>query len=247
MPLTSDPSFTWQDGVAAFAIVGVVAFLVTWVVTDLVGLRRTPYVAVLLFVTLDLLGGYLAWTDMGVAELITSGWGLGIVAGLAAAIVVAPGVRRLPGGIRPHGARLIGRLAWEGVAYGIAEALLLATLPVLAVWQACEALGWTGGGWTSVGSGALAIVGALVVIAVHHLGYREFRGRAGRPKLAGALVGCGVQALAFLLTGNVLASIVAHVLLHAQMILHGVELPPVRETTPDRARVSREAPASIAA
>jgi hypothetical protein len=247
MPIAPDPSFTWQEALAALAIFAVVAFLVTWVVTDLLGLRRTPYVAVLSVVTLGLLGGYLAWSGMAVRDLITPGWGLGIVGGVVAAIVVAPGVRRLPAGIRAHGTRLAGRLAWEGVVYGVAEALLLATLPVLAVWQACDALGWTETGWATVGSGALAIVGALVVITIHHLGYREFRGRPGRKMLAGALVGCGVQALAFLLTGNMLAPILAHVLLHAQMILRGVELPPIRRAAPGPARATREAPASIAA
>jgi hypothetical protein len=65
--------------------------------------------------------------------------------------------------------------------------------------------------------------------------------------LAGALVGCGVQGLAFLLTGNVLAPIVAHVLLHAQMILRGIELPPARLLASGPARVTRRTPASIAA
>jgi hypothetical protein len=125
--------------------------------------------------------------------------------------------------------------------------MLLATLPVLAVWQACDALGWTEAGWAAVGSGAFAVAGALVVITVHHLGYREFRGRPGRTMLAGALVGCGIQALVFLLTGNVLAPIVAHVLLHAQMILRGVELPPVRRVAPVPARATHEAPDTIAA
>lgn len=247
MPIAPDPSFTWQDALAAFAIIGAVAFLVTWVVTDLIGLRRTPYIAVLLFVTLDLMGGYFAWSGLRLADLLTSGWGPAVVAGLVAAIVVAPGVRRLPAGIRPHGTRLAGRLLWEGTAYGVAEALLLATLPVLAVWQACDALGWTEAGWAAVGSGALAVSGALVVIAVHHLGYRGFRGRRGRRMLAGALIGCGIQALAFLLTGNALAPIVAHVLLHAQMILRGVELPPVRRVAPRTTRVIHEAPDTIAA
>jgi hypothetical protein len=247
MPIAPDPSFTWQVALAAFTIIAVVAFLVTWVVTDLLGLRRTPYIAVLSFVTLDLLGGYLAWSGLGLADLITERWGAAVVAGLVAAIVVAPGVRRLPAGIRPHGTRLAGRLAWEGLAYGVSEALLLATLPVLAVWQACDALGWTDGGWASAGSGTLAIVGALAVITVHHLGYREFRGRRGRTMLAGALLGCGIQALAFLFTGNVLAPIVAHVLLHTQMILRGVELPPVRRVAPGPARAVHEAPDSIAA
>jgi hypothetical protein len=247
MPIAPDPSFTWQQALAAFAIIAVVAFLVTWVVTDLLGLRRTPYVAVLSVVTLGLLGGYLAWSGTAVRDLITPDWGLGIAAGLLAAVVVAAGVRRLPGGIRPHGAPLAGRLAWEGAVYGTAEALLLATLPVLAVWQACEALGWTTAGWRAIGSGALAIVGALVVITVHHLGYGAFRDRRGRPKLIGALVACGIQALAFLLTGNVLAPIVAHVLLHGQMIVHGVELPPVRSVAPVPTRPIREAPDTLAA
>jgi hypothetical protein len=73
----------------------------------------------------------------------------------------------------------------------------------------------------------MAIVGSLLVILVHHLGYPEFRQQAVRAKLVGALVTCGSQALAFLLTGNVLAPVVAHILLHGQMILRRVELPPL--------------------
>jgi len=121
---------------------------------------------------------------------------------------------------------MVGRFVWEGAVYGTAEALLLATLPVLAVWQGAAALGWTVGWWEKVGSGSLALVGALVVIAVHHLGYREFRGPAGRTNLMGALVACGVQALAFLLTGSVLAPIVAHIVLHGQLLVRGIALPP---------------------
>ena len=114
--------------------------------------------------------------------------------------------------------------------YGFAEGVLLATLPVLAVWQATDALGWTDTTWAKVGSGVLAVVGALFVILVHHLGYREFRARAARKMMRGALVGCGLQALAFLLTGNVLAPVVAHIVLHTQLTLRGNEMPPVAET-----------------
>ena len=81
-----------------------------------------------------------------------------------------------------------------------------------------------------MGSGALAVVGALFVILVHHLGYREFRTRTSGKMLAGALVGCGLQALAFVLTGNVLAPVVAHIVLHTQLTLRGNEMPPARET-----------------
>jgi hypothetical protein len=221
-----DSSFGWQEAIAAFAIIAFVAFLVTWVVTDLGHVSRTPYVAVLTLTTLALSAGYIAWSGTSVADLLTAGWVWGILGGLIAAAVVTPLVRRLPAVPRPRGSLLVGRLLWEGVVYGFAEAVLLATLPVLAVWQATDALGWTDTAWVKAGSGALAVVGALFVILVHHLGYREFRARAARKMLSGALVGCGIQALAFLLTGNVLAPIVAHIVLHGQLTLRGIEMPP---------------------
>jgi len=226
MPIAADPSFAWQEALAAFAIVAVVAFLVTWIVTDRLEVPRTPYIAILTLVTLGLGAGYLAWSGTTLTELVSPSWVWAIVAGVAAGAVMAPGLRRLPQGSPPMGGALAVAFAWEGVVYGTAEAILLASLPVLAMWQAADALGWTGSTWGEIGSGALAIVGALLVIAVHHFGYREFRGSHGRPKLLGALVGCGVQALAFLLTGNLLAPIVAHIVLHGQMVVRGIEMPP---------------------
>jgi hypothetical protein len=228
MPV-ADPSFGWQEAIAAFAVISIVAFLVTWVVTDLGHVSRTPYVAILMLTTLALAGGYLAWSGTSLAALVTEGWALGLLGGIVAAALVAALVRRLSAGSRPEGARLVGLLLWEGVVYGAAEAILLATLPVLAIWQAADALGWTETAWTTLASGALAVAGALFVILVHHLGYREFRARASRRMLAGALAGCGIQALAFLLTGNVLAPIVAHIVLHCQLALRGNEIPPVSE------------------
>jgi hypothetical protein len=226
VPVGADPSFGWVEAAAAFTVIAIVAFLVTWLVTDVGRVPRTPYVAVLTLVTLGLGTGYLVWSGATLTELVTSRWGWGIVAGMIAGLVVSPGVRRLTSGPRPHGVSLVARFLWEGVVYGTAEAILLATLPVLAVWNAAVILGWTDTTRARASSGALAIAGALLVIGVHHLGYREFRGRAARPKLMGALVGCGVQALAFLLTGNLLAPIIAHIVLHSQMILRGIGLPP---------------------
>lgn len=226
MPV-ADPSFGWQEAVAAFAIISIVAFSVAWVVTDLGHVPRTPYVAILTVTTLGLAAGHLAWSGTSLADLATGQWGWGVLGGLVAAALVVPLVRRLPVGRRPRGSQLVGRLLWEGVVYGAAEAILLATLPVLAVWQGADALGWTGWPWAKIASGALAVVGALFVIAVHHLGYREFRAWLSRKRLLGALVGCGIQAFAFLVTGSVLAPIVAHIVLHWQLALRGNELPPV--------------------
>jgi len=228
----ADPGFTWEEALAAFGLIVVVAFLVTWVLTDLLRIPRTPYIAMLFVVAVGLGAGYCAWSGSSANELFTSGVVWALVAGLVAAAVSVPLVRKLPAHPHANGSDLVGLMLWEGLVYGIAEAVLLATLPVLAVWQTCDALGWTDGGWARVGSGALALVGSLVVILVHHLGYRQFRTRAGRPALFGALAVCGVQAVAFLASGNALAPIVAHIVLHGQLLMRGGELPP---------RVSREA------
>lgn len=231
MPL-ADQAFSWQEAIAAFAIISVAAFLVTWVLTDLLRIPRAPYIPLLLVVALGLGAGYLAWSGTSGSELISSNLGWGLVAGLIAAAVAIPLVRKLPEHPHATGARLVGLMLWEGVVYGIAEAVLLATLPVLAIWQACADLGWTDGGVAKVGSGILAILGSLVVILVHHLGYAEFRTQAGRRGLFGALAVCGLQAIAFLVTGNVLAPVLAHIVLHLQLVLRGDELPPAVRLQP---------------
>jgi hypothetical protein len=223
---TADPAFTWQEAVTAFAVIAAVAFLVTWVLTDLLQIPRAPYIAFLLMVTLSLGAGYLVWSGTSGADPLSSNAGWGFVAGLITAAVALPLVRRLPAHPHATGSRLVGLMLWEGLAYGIAEAVLLSTLPVFAVWQACVDLGWINGAWPKVGSGALAIMGALFVILVHHLGYAEFRTEAGRRRLFGALAVCGMQAIAFLVTGSVLAPTVAHIVLHDQLLLRGDELPP---------------------
>ena len=43
---------------------------------------------------------------------------------------------------------------------------------------------------------------------------------------------CGIQALAFLLTGNVLAPVVAHIVLHGELTLRGIEMPPTSHPEP---------------
>jgi len=56
----ADPSFGWQEALAAFAVISLVAFMVSWVVTDLGHVSRTPYVAILTLTTLALAAGYVA-------------------------------------------------------------------------------------------------------------------------------------------------------------------------------------------
>jgi hypothetical protein len=224
-----EAAFGWQEAILAFGVIAFAAFLVTWVITDLLHVTRTPYIAILALTVGALLSGYLVWSGTSLDELITSNWAWGITAGVVAAGIATPLIRRLPSEPHPLGARSVETIAWEGVVYGAAEAVLLATLPVLAIWQATGDVGWTDGGWLEVCAGCLAIAGALLTILVHHLGYASFRKASARPMMLGALFTCGTQALAFLLTGNILAPVIAHIVLHTQLVFRGAEMPPERE------------------
>ena len=116
----------------------------------------------------------------------------------------------------------VGALLWEGLVYGMAEGLLLSVLPVLITWQALSSLHWTASWYGIILSGIIALLASVVVIVVHHLGYREFRGR----KLVFAVAGCAPLSLAYLLTMNPLAAGVGHSILHMGAVLRGIELPP---------------------
>jgi hypothetical protein len=225
---TVEASFGWQEAATTLAIIVVAAFLVTWIVTDVLHVSRTPYIAILSAVVAGLSALYLGWSGASLADLLTNDWAWAVVAGLAAAGVVGLMLRRVPSPPRAERGISGSQLVWEGIVYGTAEGLLLATLPVLAAWGIVDDLGWTDRTIGTAAAGAVAILASLVVIAVHHLGYREFRGRAARRMLAMAIVSCGLQALAFLVTGNVLAPIVAHIVLHWQLIIRGLEMPPSR-------------------
>lgn len=85
-----------------------------------------------------------------------------------------------------------GRAGLGGPGLGHPEGTLLSILPVLAVWQAGSALGWTGTLAGKLSVGALALAASLLGIAIHRLGYRQFRAAAiGYP-----LLGCAVFSLA---------------------------------------------------
>jgi hypothetical protein len=193
-------------------------------------MQRTTYVGVLFALVIGFGVFYVPWSGTSFGELAGSNVVWGIVAGLVVAAVVAPLIRRLPKGAAPEGVERVELIAWEDVVYGTAEALLLAVYPVLTLWQAATAAGWTGSGAGKFASGAVAVGGSLLVILVHHLGYAEFRKPTARTKLVGALFSCGMQALAYLMTGSVLAPVIAHIVLHIQLTMHGTELPPARAT-----------------
>jgi hypothetical protein len=73
----ADPAFSWPEALAAFAIITVAAFLVTWILTDRLRIPRAPYIPMLLAVTLGLGTGYLAWSGTSASDPLSSGMGWG--------------------------------------------------------------------------------------------------------------------------------------------------------------------------
>ena len=172
-----------------------------------------------------LVAAYFAATRIDPAVQLRRRWGVGLIGGLVLGAVLAWGVSGQPGSARPEGARLAGALLWLGVVYGTADALLISVLPVLAVYgsRPPEELraGAARARW-----GGLALLGSLLVAAAYHLGFAEFRGAA----LVQPLIGNAIVTAGYLLTGNPLAPVLAHVIMHGAAVLHGAgttfQLPP---------------------
>jgi hypothetical protein len=220
---TADTSISWFGSLGWLLVISAAGFLVTWVLTSLLDVRRTPYILALALLTGGLTFGYLSWSDTSLASFATNHWGWGLIGAAVTGTILAALSRRQPGGPRPDGWRLAFALLWEAVVYGTAEGLLLSVLPVLVTWQAFAAHGWTSGTGKPLVAGTAAILTSLAVIVIHHLGYRGFHNPA---VLVTVMVVCGLLSLAYLLTASPLAAVVGHIILHAAANLRGTELPP---------------------
>jgi MFS family permease len=220
---TAAASISWLGALGWLAAIAAAGFLVAWVLTSRLGVRRTPYILVLALLTGGLTWGYLAWSDSTLTGFATNRWGWGLVGAAVTGALLARLSRHQPRGPRLRGRRLTATLAWEGVVYGSTEGLLLSVLPVLVTWQAFAAHGWTSGIGKPLVAGTAAMGASLAVIVIHHLGYRGFHNRA---TLAPVMVGCGLLSLAYLLTASPLAAVGGHIVLHTALTLRGTELPP---------------------
>jgi hypothetical protein len=216
-----DGSLSAQHGLVWLLGTTVAAFIVSWVVTDIAHVRRTPYVAFLALVTAALTWSYLSWSGAG-ASFWSFRWAIGIVGGVVAGAVLVLQARKIPRSTHADGAGLVRLFAWEDVVYGAAEGVLLSVLPVAMAWQVARSLGWTETTVGAIGWAAAAVAVSLLVVAIHHLGYWEFRG----PLMRYPVTLCGVLSIAYVVTGSPIAPILGHIAFHAAMTLRGAELPP---------------------
>ena len=210
----------WVTGAA------VLGFAVSAIFAGLLHLPRALFLVPYVVLGSAFLYGYVRWSGVEVVRGVRRHWGWGLLGAVAAGAFVVNNVLNQPVSAAPTGVELFGAILWLGVIYGTIDALLLSVLPMLATWQALSALGWTTSWPGRVASGAVALAASLVVAAVYHLGYPEYR----NPSVVGPVIGNGVMSLASLLTLNPIAAVGAHIAMHITAVLHGIEttvqLPP---------------------
>jgi hypothetical protein len=205
----------------------VIAFLVPYVVADLIGLQRDLYYGVYVAAVLGLFVGWAHDTGQSLREMCARRWRLAIVLGLLTAGVMALiAVRQETAATHPAGITFVGSLFCRGVVYGAADGLLLSAFPILLVFAASQntKLRRRAGGLLAVG--AIAVVASLAMTAVYHAGYSDFRSS----KLTKPVTGDLVWSVPTLATLNPIGAPIAHVGLHVSALFHSYDsnlfLPP---------------------
>jgi hypothetical protein len=210
---------------AWFAAGALLSFLVPFVFTSAVDLRSDAYYAIYFASVAGFLAAYVRLTNFEVRRFATQHWRLSLLLGAAmAAVLVVLVLRREDSTPRPDGAYFAFTLVWRGVLYGAADALLLSAFPAAVAWVILER-DLRGLGRKAAFAG-LALGLTLVITAVYHLGYEQFReDGVGSPELGNTLISVPVLA-----TANPLGSIIAHASMHVTADAHayetGVFLPP---------------------
>jgi hypothetical protein len=200
-----------------FASAGVFSSWLHW--------ERSAFVLAHATLILLFFGLYLVRAGVDPITELCRRWPAGLAVGLVAGAALAYGVRRQVTSPAPSGSSLVGALLWFGIVYGLVDALLLSVVPIRSVQGSRSRTGPPSASARLVGAG-FSLLASLAVTAAYHLGFAEFRG----PGLIQPLIGNGLVSLAYILAGNPLAAIIAHVVMHLAAVLHGMatttQLPP---------------------
>jgi hypothetical protein len=205
----------------------VLAFLVPFVLADLLEVPRDLYYALYIVGVAAFFGLWVRATGQSFGEMLRRRWVLALVIGLAVAGLLTLIVLRTEDATaRPGGLELIGAVMWRGVAYGLADGLLLSAFPILAVFAMFAGTKTRERLLGTVAIGLAALAASLAMTAAYHLGYRDFRSEKLRKPVAGDVV----WSIPTLVTLNPIGAPIAHAGIHTSAVLHSYEtdtyLPP---------------------
>lgn len=205
----------------------VIGFAVPFLFTDMLSLPRDLYYGIYAAIVVVFFVLWARFTGQSIEVMIRRRWRLATVLGVIFAIVVAVIVIRTePTTARPGGLALAGAVLWRGVVYGAVDGLLLSAFPILAVFAATAGSRFRRHLPGTAGIGGAALLASLVMTAVYHLGYSDFRSI----KLAKPVAGDLIWSVPTLATLNPVGAPIAHAGMHVTAVLHSYEtdtfLPP---------------------
>jgi hypothetical protein len=203
------------------------AFIVPFVLTDLASIDRDVFYGLYAFAVAGLFAGWSRATGYDLTAALHRRLWLAIGLGLASAAVLAAMVLGTEAATsRPAGIDLAGAVLWRGVVYGATDGLLLSVFPILIVFAALaeSKLNDRLRGKILIGAGAL--LASVVMTAVYHAGYSDFRSA----KLRKPVLGDTIWSVPTLVTLNPVGAPIAHIGLHVSAVLHSYQtevfLPP---------------------
>lgn len=216
----------WYAHIGWIVAAGVLGFAVSVIFSSFLRMPRNVYLFPYIGLSSLFIYSYARWSKIPIMDLLRHNWYWGLIGAVLLALFTVNNIRSQPASQRAKGLPLVFDLLWSGVIYGLADALLLSVLPVIATWQSFTLLNWTANFLGKTLVGVIAVLSSLLVTAAYHLGYSEYRGRG----LFGPVIGNTAMTIGYLLTNNPLAAILSHIAMHIAGVLRGpasvTQLPP---------------------
>ena len=203
-------------------------FLVPFVLADRLNLPNDLYYGFYGVLVIGFLAAWVRVTRQPWQAMVHRHWKLAIVLGIVCGAVLAFIVLKQDATTRPSGAGLFAAVLWRGVFYGAIDGLLLSSFPILATFAAFKGSRLEGRRHGRIAIGVVALAASLVMTAVYHVGYSDFRSS----KLRSPVAGDTMWSLPTLLTLNPIGAPIAHATMHTTAVLHSYHtdlfLPPHR-------------------
>ncbi len=221
--LTTILSSNWAWLGIGFAV----AFATPSLLADTLEMSRDLFYGLYAMLVLALFWGWARATGYELGVALRRRWVIAVVLGAACgALLTVMVLRTEDATARPGGLELGAEVLWRGVVYGAVDGLLLSAFPILLVFAALAS--WrVGHRWRrTLAVGVVAMTVSVLMTAVYHAGYSDFRSDKIRKPITGDLV----WSVPTLVTLNPVGAPIAHAAMHVSAVLHSYEtdtfLPP---------------------
>lgn len=216
----------WYEYLIWFAAAVVMGYLIPAVFSGGLHLKRSIYLIPYITLTVTFLVLFVRWSNLNLGELIRKNWVFGLIGAVLVGAFVVRNIFSQPASEISVGFNLAFQIAWEGVIYGMVDALILSIFPVVVMSAVVRSFGLQANWQVLVLSGIFGMIASLLITVVYHLGYPEYQGA----QIIQPVIGNTAMTLGTVLSGNPLSAVLSHIAMHIAGVLHGpatvVQLPP---------------------